>query len=222
MARTTESIAIFDFDGTIANTFPLVLRVLTAHRESQGQTGPSEEEIEELRKIDSRKVFEFLGIPRWKVPFVIAAVRHRMRKIEHELESFDGMHEALALLVERGWRLFILSSNGTRTIRTFFERHGLPRPVKIEGGVRFFGKEHRLRRLMRDFNLDPERTVLVGDETRDMSVGRLCGTKTVGVTWGLNVSHVLETESPDALVDSPRDLPATLERLLPGGIDARE
>ncbi len=214
-------VAIFDFDGTIANTFPLVLQILREHRASRGQTGPDDEEIEALRAVDSREIFQHLGIPKWKIPLLIAVVRHKLRRVEHELQSFNGIPGALQKLVDDGWRLLVLSSNQGETIRRFFERRSLPAPERIEAGVKFFGKERRLRRLLGDLRIDPANVVIVGDETRDLFVGRACGTRTVGVSWGLNLRRVLESASPDVVIDCPSEIPRVLERLLPAFDGAR-
>ncbi len=210
-----ERAAVFDFDGTIADTFPLVLRLFTEHRVSKGLSAPSDTDIQALRSVDSRKVFEQLNIPRWKVPFAITAMRRKLRQVEHEIQPFHGVREILDQIVARGWQLYVLSSNNTSTIRTFFRQHNLPQPREVAGGVSFFGKEPRLRKLLAKHALDCDRVVLIGDETRDLHVGTACGCRTIGVTWGFNLKEVLAAARPDALANTPDELGDALERLLP-------
>jgi phosphoglycolate phosphatase-like HAD superfamily hydrolase len=209
-------VAVFDFDGTIADTFPLVLRLFTEHRTSKGLSAPSDADIHELRSVDSRKVFEKLNIPRWKVPFAIAIMRRKLRQVEHEIQPFHGVREILEQIVRRGWQLYVLSSNSTSTIRTFFRHHKLPQPREVAGGINFFGKEPRLRKLLAKHGLDCGKVVLIGDETRDLHVGAVCGCRTIGVTWGFNLKEVLASARPDALASTPDELADALERLLPG------
>ncbi len=214
--------AVFDFDGTIADTFPIVLRLLTEHRAAKGLSGPSDEEIHALRSVDSRNVFEQLNIPRWKVPFAIAMMRRKLRKVEHEIQPFHGIREILEDIVARGWQLYILSSNNTSTISAFFKRHHLPQPLEVAGGVNFFGKELRLRKLLAKHALDSGQVVLIGDETRDLYVGAGCGCRTIGVTWGFNLREVLANAKPDALASNPAELINALEGLLPATAHLRE
>lgn len=214
---------IFDFDGTLADTFPLVLGVLTEYCAAKRRPVPSAQEIERIRNMDSRKIFDHLGIPRWQAPLAIAIVRRKLRRIEDRLMPFVGIPDALEALHASGWRLFVLSSNTAGTIRRFIIRHQLPQPERLEGGVRFFGKEHRLRRLLKMSNLPSAQTVLVGDETRDVHVGRAVGTPVVGVSWGFNTATLLREAGAAVVVDSPQDLTAAMERLLhamPGANDA--
>jgi phosphoglycolate phosphatase len=48
------------------------------------------------------------------------------------------------------------------------------------------------------------RTVMVGDRHHDVDAGRVCGTRTVGVTWG--IGDALELAAADVVVDEPAEL----------------
>ena len=56
-------------------------------------------------------------------------------------------------------------------------------------------------------NLDPARTVYVGDDLRDIEAGRAAGMQTVAVTYGyLGFGQDVSTWSADVVVDSPQAL----------------
>lgn len=73
-------------------------------------------------------------------------------------------------------------------------------------------KTRTLARALADVapGLDPRDTVMVGDRHHDVDAGRACGTRTVGVTWGIGDAGELAhadrvVESPDALIGAVLD-----------------
>ena len=53
--------------------------------------------------------------------------------------------------------------------------------------------------------------IYVGDAPFDVKAAKAAGLYSVGVTWGgIHARELLETEQPDALVDSPEELHAVL------------
>lgn len=67
-------------------------------------------------------------------------------------------------------------------------------------------KTRTLARALADVapGLDPRDAVMVGDRHHDVDAGRACGTRTVGVTWG--IGDAAELAHADRLVESPDDL----------------
>jgi len=63
--------------------------------------------------------------------------------------------------------------------------------------------------IMSQAGLAPAQTVVVGDTSFDMHMGRAAGTRTIGVTWG---SHPRDELAPlaDVVVDEVAELAAAL------------
>jgi phosphoglycolate phosphatase len=64
-------------------------------------------------------------------------------------------------------------------------------------------------RLMEDFGVSREATLIIGDSDTDVLTGRNAGVWTCGVTYGIG-SRTLEATPPDWLVGNLRELPAQL------------
>ncbi len=52
-----------------------------------------------------------------------------------------------------------------------------------------------------ELNIDPSKTLMVGDSELDVICGRDAGSKTCGVTYGYRTRELLEIEKPDFIVD---------------------
>lgn len=62
--------------------------------------------------------------------------------------------------------------------------------------------------------IDPASTVMIGDTTFDMELGRAAGARTIGVTWGYHARVALEEAGAHIIIDDYADLDDAIERVL--------
>lgn len=205
-------LAIFDFDGTLADTFPWFCGVLNevARRYAFRQVAP--DEVERLRGLDARALLHDLGIPRWKLPFI---ARHMRRRAARERDAFrlvEGMGDALERLAAGGVMLAVVSSNAEATVRHVLgPRHGaLVRHYSC--GAALFGKAERFRRLLRREGIAPREAICIADETRDLDAARRIGIAFAGVAWGYMRADVLAAAGPDLMFHAPAEIAPRLLR----------
>ena len=67
--NTKPITVIFDFDGTIADSLELVIEIFRTL--VPGHDDASDEQIEALRNLSVRHIADTLGVPMWKVPFLV-------------------------------------------------------------------------------------------------------------------------------------------------------
>jgi len=196
---------IFDFDGTIADTFETV--VATFHELTKRQEPVSEEEITHLRGLPSRGVLKRLGIPLWKVPFLLRRGRRLMGQRMATVTQIPGMADVIKSLRGSGHELFIISTNSEPNIGAFLKQHELDDCFsEIIGNVGLFGKAPALRKLTKRHALDPKTIFYVADEVRDIQAAERAGVRCVAVTWGYNSASILQVHKPFALISKPNEL----------------
>lgn len=196
---------IFDFDGTIADTFKMSIEI--AHKLTGQQTLLDHDEIKALKKGTMVEVAEKLGIPKYKWPFLIFRGRREMSKRLKEIKPFDGMDDILAELHKRGYRVFVMSTNSNRNISRFLSAHGMRKDVrKIYGGVGLLNKAGALRKILKKNKIKPTEAIYVGDEVRDVEAAKSVDMKIVAITWGFNDTERLLAENPNHLVRTRPDL----------------
>lgn len=197
---------IFDFDGTIADSFEVVLAIfckLTGRQEL-----PKAAEIEHLRQMPILKVAAALKIPRWRVPFLLMRGRKEMERHILEVAPFPGIATSLSALRENGCRLYIVSSNSTRNVERFLAQHQLAGYFDdVYGGVSIFGKAKVLRHIMHRHKLQTQQCIYVGDEARDILAARKAGVKCIAAVWGFSAAAPLAAQQPYAVADGPEYLP---------------
>lgn len=136
-----------------------------------------------------------------------------MKSRMKEVGIFDGIAEVIERLHDQGHTLMVMSSNETETIKVFLERHKLNTYfMQIHGGVGLFAKSKALKKIIHQNKLNRGECYYIGDEVRDIEAGLSARIKQIAVTWGYNDEQVLKVYYPTAIVNSPKELLATIQK----------
>jgi phosphoglycolate phosphatase len=197
---------IFDFDGTIVDSFVAMIAVF--NKNVRGTDNPlTTEEIQRLRGMSSRRAIRNLGVKWWQVPKLLIEGLPDFHALLPGLNTFPGLQETFVALQQRGDKLFIVTSNTRGSVDTFLGLHNLEKYfTDIDTGAGIFTKSKHIRNLIRKNNLKRRQTVYVGDETRDIQAARLARVKIVSVAWGFNTRAILKRQRPNYLIDTPKEL----------------
>lgn len=207
-------VIIFDFDGTIADTFDAVLTITNRLAIELGYKPTSPEDVERLRNLDSREIIKQSGIPFFKLPFLLKRLKVELRQEIQHLKPIAGMQPALRHLRQQGHSLGIVTSNSRENVMAFLETHGLGELFDFTySGTTLFGKARVIQRLLAQHNLDFRRVIYVGDETRDIEAARNIPIQVIAVSWGFNSKDALARQNPDFLIDRPEDLGVIITEL---------
>lgn len=212
--KVSESrvVIIFDFDGTIAQTFDSAMKILDQLSVRFGHRGLKDEDIMQLRNEGKWEgLFESLGIDPAIIPEVVERGRSGLAEEIENIEPVEGMKRALLQLKADGYELGILTSNSRETVEKFLGNNGLDFFDFIYPEIGLWSKDKVLVKLLQDKELKPGQTVYVGDETRDIDAAKKAGVRVVAVSWGYNARKILKEQNPDYLVENPKDLVEILE-----------
>jgi phosphoglycolate phosphatase len=196
---------IFDFDGTIADSFTVV--VDTFFKMTGRSQKVSVAEIKRLRGLPMLRVAQELDVRIWKIPVLLRRGRRMIRSQMNQIEPFVDMPEVIRALHADGHHLYIMSSNSVQNIQAFLHQHNLNREfIRIYGSVGVLGKAGVLRKIIRHNRLDAADTYYVGDEVRDIAGAKHAHVKIVSVGWGYNSAPILRLHHPNYLAKKPDDI----------------
>jgi phosphoglycolate phosphatase len=199
-------LVIFDFDGTLADSARWFAGELNALAVRFGFRQVTEAEIEDLRGRDTREVLQFLGVPRWKLPFIARCVRRRMAADAEAIQLFPGAKALLRRLAGQGVVLGVVSSNSAQNVRCILGAEAAALVEHYECGAGLFGKAAKFRKLVRRARVQPAQTLCIGDETRDIEAARAAGLASGAVVWGYARREILAARAPTWLFESPDDV----------------
>jgi len=201
-----ERVVVFDFDGTIADSFAEVHDVYREVAARLGLPLPTDAEIDALRRMSPMEALRASAIPPWRLPGIVAAVRHGLRDRMHALRPFPGIHDAIRALHAAGCRCCVLSSNSRENVGAFLSRHDMHELDVVSCGASLLGKGSRIRRLVRGVARPAAAVFYVGDEVRDVLAASEADVRSVAVSWGFNHRSALEAARPDFVVDAPAEI----------------
>lgn len=200
---------IFDFDGTLADSFPWFLACVNEAALRFRFRPIAPEEVERLRGMGARQLMQHLRVSPWKLPWVARWMRRRMAAELDTVPLFTGVGALLEALDRHGVRLAVVSSNSAKTIRRALGPHAALLG-QVEGGVSLFGKARRLRKVVRAAGVRPEEVLCVGDELRDAEAARRAGIAFGAVAWGYTHPDALRNTRHVAVFARMDEILATL------------
>jgi HAD superfamily hydrolase (TIGR01549 family) len=208
-------VVIFDFDGTIANTFPLVVGIVNRLSESFGYEKISEDEIEKVRNMKIGDLRGFLKLSWMQVPIFLMRVRQELFNQIGLLRPVFGIEDLIAELDKKKVTLGMITSNREEVVSVFVKKYFVEKFSFIHTGTSIFGKHKVLSDVLAHYHLAKDEVVYVGDELRDIEAAKKVGVRVVSVTWGFQARELLEKACPDYIVEDVRSLRELLiEKLL--------
>lgn len=203
----TAKVILFDFDGTIADTYQAIANITNQLSTEFGYKALNQEELLLIKNLSSREIVKLSEISIFKLPFLVRRVRAELSKEIGELDPIEGIQSVLLELKNQGYTLGIVTSNNQENVDIFLEKNQLAHLFRyIYSGTAIFGKHRVLNQVMREHRINKSDVIYVGDETRDIRSARKSQIPVVAVSWGFNAAEILATYSPDYQVASSREL----------------
>lgn len=191
----------FDWDGTLFDSTAIIARCIQAAVVDVGGKKPT---IEAASFVIGMGLMQALAhaapdVPKERYPLLGDRYRHHYFAIQHEISLFEGVLPMLADLKSRGHLLSVATGKSRRGLdealgtvalaglfdasRTADQTAGKPDPLM-------------LHELMAEFDVPPERTLMIGDTTHDLQMALNAGCASVGVSYGAHEPSAFDALRP--------------------------
>lgn len=217
-------VVLFDFDGTLVNTTPLILRSFHATWEQVCGLRCDDAEYIATFGLPLPTAFEQMAErfaaegritpptqPGSLVEELITVYRSFNERWHDEMiEPFAGIAETVQGLQKRGCRLGVVTSKKRvgleRGLRIFEMTDLFDVTICAEDSTIHKPQPEPLLLALRRLNAAARETVYVGDSTHDLIAGRAAAVRTAAATWGPFPLEALQQLQPDYLLRKPTDL----------------
>jgi phosphoglycolate phosphatase len=189
-------LAIFDFDGTLADSFAWFVGTVNDAAAEFGFRGVAEHEVDTLRGYDNRALMRHFGLPMWKVPLVARHMRRLQAEAIDTIRLFPGIEETLRDLALSGVSLAIVSSNSRANVTRVLGPESSARIDHFGCGASLLGKEARFKAVLSRSGTAPEHAIAIGDEIRDIEAAEGAGLAAGAVGWGYAHFGTLRARGP--------------------------
>lgn len=217
--RTPRPVVIFDFDGTLADTWR---DIATALNRTLGEAGLPAVHGPDVRFWIGEGVVKLLEralpAPRTSERDLDALYQRFRRHYDgcclDTTETYPGVIECLEGLGDAV--LAVASNKPGRFLDRVLEGLGL-KPyfgVVLAGDTLDTRKPDPqvVRHLLSRIDVEPSSVWMVGDSAVDVETGRAAGARTIGCGWGLRGRDELRQAGVDHLIESPREIPPLVRK----------
>jgi len=204
------ALLLFDFDGTIADTFQSGLEILNLLAPEFGFRPLAAADVESARDMRTGELMKFLGIPATRMGRISRRGKEELGRRMEAIVPLPGMIELIRCLHDRGFRLGILTSNSEENVAAFLSKFDIRLFEFVQTSSKLAGKGRVIRKILKAHALKPREILLIGDEVRDVEAAQETGVHVVAVTWGYNSPKALESSQPDHMVQTPEELASLL------------
>lgn len=205
MRRMRYPLVIFDFDGTLADSFPFFVKAQHALAQRHGFTAIEDDRVDALRRLGTRELLRELKFPTWKVP-IVAADFVRMMRGAPPVPLFPGVADTLRHLRDRGARLAILTSNSVDNVRRVLDAELMEAIELIDGGAHVLGKHRRIARMLKLAKTGASEAIYIGDQVSDGEAARRVGVAFGAVGWGYSHADTLRAMGAEEFFETVPEL----------------
>ena len=201
----------FDWDGTLFDSTAIIVRCIQAAVRDVGGTVPTDKEA---AYVIGMGLMQALAHAAPDVPpekYTELGNRYRFHYIQHQddLSLFEGVLPLLNDLRGRGHLLAVATGKSRRGLDEAL--HTVDLRGVFDGSRtadQTAGKPHplMLQELMAEFDVAPERLLMIGDTTHDLQMAVNAGCASVGVSYGAHEPDAFHALQPLAVVHSVREL----------------
>ena len=199
-------LAIFDFDGTLADSFALFAESLNELAARHAFRQISQDELHLLRGLSAMQMLHELQIPLWRTPKILADFSALMHERINEIQPFSGFCDTLHSMADRQIVLAVATSNTLPNVKAVLGHELLKRFAAVECSASLFGKARRLQQIVHATGMEKSATLYIGDEIRDAQAARKAGVGFGAVAWGYTDAHALDALPPAMSFKQPIDL----------------
>ena len=201
----------FDWDGTLFDSTQIITRCIQSAVVDVGGTKPTQEAASYVIGMALMQALAHAAPDVPKDKYALLGERYRFHYMQHanDISLFDGVLPMLAALRERHHWLTVATGKSRRGLNEALDTAELK---GVFDGSRTAdetaGKPHprMLHELMREFGVDPERTLMIGDTTHDLQMAVNAGCASVGVSYGAHDHGQFEPLNPRFIAHSVKEL----------------
>ena len=182
---------LFDLDGTLADSAPDLVAALAALCVEIGHAAPDPVAVSKVVSAGGRAILR-CGLPAFDEARIESLLPRYLdlysARGNASTRLYDGIDEVLCDLEARGIAWGVVTNKAGWLATPMIEQLGLGSRC----GVVVAGDTLAKRKPDPDpvlhaceiLNVDPVRTLFVGDDLRDIEAGRAAGTRTIAAAWG--------------------------------------
>ncbi len=196
---------IFDFDGTLANSFDEALQILSKVENNFGLNYSKEELRFLIRNNNYNDLIKEFKISKLQQILVLIKIRKITKKKNLDVKLYDWVPGFLKE-IKNTHTLFLLTSNKKEVVEPILKKNNiLQHFTYCSYGANFFRKKNAMKKLIKKYELNESQTYYIGDELRDFKASIAVNINPVIVSWGFNSKSLLKKNKVTKIIDNKKE-----------------
>ena len=210
-----SKLVVFDVDGTFLNSQALYDKTVIEYSRAQGLPDPCITTIRHGYGDPTAHDFGWGVSPEEQVRHMLASCELNDKYSmsgdpRYTPDLFNGVPESLTHLKGAGHTLAIITSKPEEPLLHLLDYHNIRHLFSTHRSYDDVQRRNErekpqpdmLHSVMRELKFEPPDTVMVGDTTMDIRMGRSANAHTIGVTWGAHRKEDLQSAGAHHIVDT--------------------
>ena len=202
---------VFDWDGTLVDSANAIVFSLQGAARDLGVTEPSNEEARYVIGLGLSEAIKHLfpSISSQKLLLISERYRYHYLTQDKKISLYKGASEIIRTLHAENFLLAVATGKSRAGLNRSFKSSELGNFFHASRCAdETFSKPHpaMLLELMSQFDVEANRTLMIGDTTHDLQMATNACVSGVGVTYGAHSKKSLETLAPLTCVESVAQL----------------
>lgn len=202
-------IVLLDFDGTIANTAPLIIKTMRETLHELGLKSCTPEQCASMIGLPLKETFTKLIPMSDEMGDRCADTYRRLFDKNNTPDAtslFPNVKETLKQLYEKGIMLTIATSRGSESLTAFLHDFGIRQYISLimSADTVTHAKPHPepVLTTLRQTGFKKDEALVVGDTSFDILMGKGAGVHTCGVTYGNGTKKQLMDSGAEYIINS--------------------
>ena len=200
------SLAIFDFDGTLADSFPFFVSAVNRLADQHGFNRLDIDNLDEIRGYDIKTILKHVNLPLWKTPIIGNHYKKLMAENIHSIKMFEGIETTLRALAKYDITLAVVSSNSSDNVKEVLGAELSSLIGHFECGASLLGKRAHLKKILRHSGYERHQAIYIGDEVRDRDAAQGERIDFGAVAWGYATPAALQARTPQLMFQTPAEI----------------
>ncbi len=197
---------IFDFDGTLADTEEVNFVIYQKLAEKYNLRNITLDELGHIKKMSAKELMAFIELKKRYLPFILKRGRRLLKQdIKNIRPCKIDIFDTVLKLKNMGIKTAIITTNSKKNVQLFLEEQNA-NIFDFVTSASMFGKESKMKKIIKKEKIALEDVLYVGDEIRDIHAAKNTGIDIASVAWGYNTVESLKRNKPEYLIYEPSEL----------------
>lgn len=197
---------LFDFDGTLADTEEVNFVIYQKLAEKYNLRNITIDELGHIKKMSARELMAYVELKKRYLPFLLKRGKNLLKQdIRNIKPCKKDIFDTVIQLKNMGIQTAIITTNSKSNVQMFLDEQNA-NIFDFISSSSMFGKESKMRKIIKKEKLSLDEVLYVGDEIRDVHAAKNTGIHIASVAWGYNTVESLKKHKPDYIIYEPSEL----------------